>query len=129
MRRCLLDDLVAAARCLGRAHPSERDALARRLIAEAHAAHHYHRRFGRPHPRWGNGSLMTRALADSLAPEAPLCLASLATVASLVHHFRTANALRRVGLSEHPHLCYHDKHDIPNGRKNHGGNQGKDHGS
>lgn len=120
MRRCQLDDLVAAAGSLTRVRPAEREAMAQRLIAESHAAHHYHRRFGRPHPRWGNGSLMTRALADGSAAEAPLCLASLATIAMAVHRFRTGNALRRVGLSEQQHLCYPSSGGIPNSRQNHG---------
>ena len=59
MRRVLVGDLLALAAVL-RQQPDPD--LAARLLAEAHAAHRYFRRFGRPHPRWGNGSLMGRAL-------------------------------------------------------------------
>ena len=73
-------------------------------MAEAHAAHHYMRRFGRPHPRWGNGSLMTRALADG-ARGLPLCYASLAVMAVAVTRFRAVNLARRHGLFLLRDLC------------------------
>ena len=59
MRRVLVGDVLALAAVMHR-HPDP--ALAARLLAEAHAAHRYFRRFGRPHPQWGNGSLMGRTL-------------------------------------------------------------------
>ena len=31
------------------------------MLHEAHAAHLYYKRMGRPHKDWGNGSLMARA--------------------------------------------------------------------
>lgn len=98
MRRCMLDDLLAGAGRLSLVPPIMRPHLADRLLVEAHAAHHYMRRFGRPHPRWGNGSLMTRALADC-ADRLPLCYASLAVMAAAVAHFRAGNSLRGHGLS------------------------------
>jgi len=104
MRRCLLDDLVAGAGRLAFAPPLQRPGLAERLLAEAHAAHHYMRRFGRPHPRWGNGSLMTRALADCPG-RLPLCYASLAVMAAAVARFRAVNSLRGHGLSLPRDLC------------------------
>lgn len=63
MRRCLLGDLVAAATAVAAQAAMQQSAFAQRLICEADAAHRYHKRLGRPHPAWGNGSLMARALA------------------------------------------------------------------
>ncbi len=123
MRPCLVDDLLAGARRLALVPAPDRPALARRLLSEAHAAHHFMRRFGGPHPRWGNGSLMTRALADSGPHSAPLCLWSLATMARAVAEFRTENAARRHGLSPGPKLCYAEGLS----EEDHGGNQGKTH--
>ena len=105
MRRCMLDDLLAGAARLSVAPAEDRPALARRLLAEAHAAHHYMRRMGRPHPRWGNGSLMTRALADHTAKSLPMCLDSLAVMALAVTGFRRENAAFGHGLSHPDNLC------------------------
>lgn len=128
MRRCLLDDLLAAARCLALVPPQQRPDLARRLITEAHAAHHYHRHFARPHPRWGNGSLMTRALAGATARGDDLCLASLAVIAAAVDQFRKVNARRRLGLSDPEHLCYTAVSCTGKHGHGHGRNQGENHG-
>ena len=100
----MLDDLLAGAGRLSQAPPAQRPDLANRLLTEAHAAHHYMRRFGRPHPRWGNGSLMTRALADG-PRAAPLCYFSLAVMADAVARFRAANQVRRHGLFLRHDLC------------------------
>lgn len=64
MRLCLLDDLLCGARALALIAPQRRAAFAATLLDQAHAAHAYAKRFRRPHPRWGNGSLMARALAE-----------------------------------------------------------------
>ena len=101
----MLDDLLAGAGRLSRQPPSDRPDLARQLLAEAHAAHHYMRRTGRPHPRWGNGSLMARALSDGPRPCHPLCLASLAVMADAVATFRRENSVRGHGLSDGCDLC------------------------
>jgi serine O-acetyltransferase len=61
MRRVLLGDLLALAAYLA----SDPGADARARVAEAHAAHRYMRRFGRLHPLWGNGSLMSRLGPDA----------------------------------------------------------------
>lgn len=73
MRAVLVGDVWAAARAL-RALPGPARARAcRLLLQEADAAHRYHRRFGRAHPRWGTGSLMARAgQAGPLPPAPPL---------------------------------------------------------
>jgi serine O-acetyltransferase len=61
MRRVLLGDLLALAAYLA----SDPGADAGARMAEAHAAHRYLRRFGRLHPLWGNGSLMSRLGPDA----------------------------------------------------------------
>jgi len=94
----MLDDLLAGAQILARSAPACRDHLARKMLSEAHAAHHFMRRMGRPHPQWGNGSLMARAYCDGFVPSRPLCLLSLAVMALAVARFRDENALRRGGL-------------------------------
>lgn len=63
MRRILSTDLIAAAAVLAAAPLTARPRLAREMLAQSHAAHAYFKRFGRPHPFWGDGSLLTRALA------------------------------------------------------------------
>lgn len=61
MRTVLMGDIVAAARALLAIRPSARADFMDGLLAEAHAAHQFHKRKGKPHPIWGNGSLMARA--------------------------------------------------------------------
>lgn len=56
----LVADLVAVADLLAILPEAARAGAARRLVREAHAAHKYQRRFGRLHPAWGDGSLMSR---------------------------------------------------------------------
>lgn len=61
MRAVLIGDVIAAARALLAISPAARFALLERLLTEAHAAHKFYKRKHRPHPKWGNGSLMARA--------------------------------------------------------------------
>lgn len=95
----MLDDLLAGAKTLSQSAPEARPALATRLLYEAHAAHHYMRRMGKPHPRWGNGSLMARALCGGFWQTDALCMASLAVMAQAIVRFRAENAQRGHGLS------------------------------
>lgn len=89
MRLCLLDDLLAGARALSLCAPAARPQLANRLLYEAHSAHCYAKRFRAPHPRWGNGSLMARALADLPGGGAASpCYASIAVMAAAIARFR-----------------------------------------
>jgi hypothetical protein len=90
-------------------------------LHEAHAAHHFMRRFGVPHPRWGNGSLMARALGDAAPTGRPLCLQALAVMALAVAAFRQDAANRRHGLSPDIRLCYSG----PELGDDHGRNQSK----
>lgn len=66
MRRLLPGDLMFGAAYVAASGCSL--VVAARLVEEAHAAHSFSKRFGRPHPAWGSGSLMGRVLADG-APE------------------------------------------------------------
>ena len=84
MRRCLIGDLLAAASVIAAADPALMQISGARLIAEADAAHRYAKRHGRPHPRWGNGSLMARAMAEPLLLHADFsCLAYLAAFGAI----------------------------------------------
>lgn len=69
MRPVLQGDLVAAARYLLTQPDAARADGITRLVAQAHAADLYRKRFGRAHPRCGNGSLAARALMAPLPPE------------------------------------------------------------
>lgn len=88
MRRCLIGDITTAAAALSAAAPPDRPRLADRLLAEAHAAHAYAKRFAKPHPAWGNGSLMARALALLPCASAPADLAALTEILAAITRFR-----------------------------------------
>ena len=69
MRALLLGDIIAATRAL-MAMPDRDPAIEiRRMLDQAHAAHHYQKRKTVPHPDWGNGSLMARANRAVLVAE------------------------------------------------------------
>lgn len=96
MRRCLIGDLLAAADCVAGMAAADQPCHLARLLAEAHAAHCYARRFGRPHPRWGDRSLMARALAERpAAPRPSLDLAALAAVAISLLQFQRERRIAR----------------------------------
>lgn len=71
MRRVLLGDIMAAAVYVAGAPDGRRYARAQALIAQADAAHRYAKRFGRPHPIWGLGTLQALALAQTPSPAGP----------------------------------------------------------
>ncbi|TKD22320.1 hypothetical protein FBT96_06985 [Rhodobacter capsulatus] len=64
MRPILIDDLLIAARALTVVAAPERPARLAQWLREAHWADLYRKRLARAHPRWGNGSLMARALRE-----------------------------------------------------------------
>ena len=64
----MLADLSATAQLLARWPAAQRPAELDRLLMQTQAADRFSRRFGRPHPLWGNGSLLSRALADGCSP-------------------------------------------------------------
>lgn len=69
MRQITHGDLTAAARAIWPLPPEARDAAIASLLAKARAADAYRKRFGRAHPRWGNGSLAGAASIGPLPPE------------------------------------------------------------
>ncbi len=98
MRRVLLGDLVAAACCLAGAPQNSRAALASRLITEADAAHRYMKRFARPHPNWGTGSIETRANALKSGPNIGFDLGDTRILAALTLMSKTL-AQRKAALA------------------------------
>jgi hypothetical protein len=69
MRMLLLGDIVAAARALMAVPIDCRGSLLETMFQQANAAHDYHKRLFKPHPCWGNGSLMARANAEPQVAE------------------------------------------------------------
>jgi serine O-acetyltransferase len=69
MRALQMGDLIAVARVLILRERHEWRALVQMFLQQAHAAHAFHKRRRRPHPQWGNGSLMARANAEEFAPQ------------------------------------------------------------
>lgn len=64
MRTILLGDVISAARAMLKVQHHLRFGLLDTLIQQADAAHDYQKRLSKPHPLWGNGSLMARANAE-----------------------------------------------------------------
>ncbi|MGV8951955.1 MAG: hypothetical protein ACOH2M_12690 [Cypionkella sp.] len=97
MRRCLWGDLLAAADVVAVSDPLQRRQIAQVLLDQADAAHRYAKRFGRAHPLWGNGSLMSRAL---LVPhvhrpdQAAGDFAAIAVVANLLAQRKTQHGAK-----------------------------------
>lgn len=69
MRPVLLSDLTAVARALLRAPYAERQVLCARIIFEAEMADRFARRLRKPHPQWGNGTLIAASAQRALAAE------------------------------------------------------------
>ncbi len=69
MRPILHSDVTAAARALMAVPASERKGLCLRLLKEADWADRFTRRLGKPHPFWGNGTLLAAARQHPLKPE------------------------------------------------------------
>jgi hypothetical protein len=69
MRPVLHGDIVAVARVLYARPAGERGLVLKRLIQAADWADGFRRATGRMHPVWGDGSLMTVALAAKPPPE------------------------------------------------------------
>src|SRR5690606_36262901 len=91
MRPVTVTDLCAAARVLLALPDAQRTAGMAALIARAETADRHRQDTGRTHPAYGNGTLLSAALAhpsaDPAAPGAPEYLAclALATEAMLRH--------------------------------------------
>ena len=69
MRALQVGDLIAVARVLILRDQREWRALVQMFLQQAHAAHAFHKRRRRPHPHWGNGSLMARANVEVFAAQ------------------------------------------------------------
>ncbi|MEO1306550.1 MAG: hypothetical protein AAFV38_01100 [Pseudomonadota bacterium] len=61
MRPVVFTDVAFAARALMALPPDQRAHRAARLVRQAAVADRYRRRFGKAHPAWGNGSLLSAA--------------------------------------------------------------------
>lgn len=90
MRRCFAGDLMTVAEALSALPEALRRRAVQRFLDEAHAAHHYAKRFAKPHPHWGNGSLLTRVLAEP-SPDPDWSLVAL--VATALAEFRNRTYL------------------------------------
>jgi len=62
-------DVVAAARVLRELPPNDRPSALKRMVQHAEYADRHRLATGRLHPFWGDGSLMTVALAANPGPE------------------------------------------------------------
>lgn len=60
MRTILIGDIIAAARAILVLPAAEQGCFLHVMLGQAHAAHLFHKHKKRPHPKWGNGSLMAR---------------------------------------------------------------------
>ncbi|MEM1388338.1 MAG: hypothetical protein AAF748_14725 [Pseudomonadota bacterium] len=69
MRALTHCDAVCAARAIYLLEPDAQEAALLRMARAASWAARFRRRFRRPHPYWGDGSLMTVALAGNPPPE------------------------------------------------------------
>lgn len=96
MRQVLLGDILAAARALALIDPPARQPHLNLWLDQAHAAHKYMKRYARPHPTWGLGSIEGRVGAYARAPlnlADPTLLTALAFVAQTLTARRKSLAL------------------------------------
>ena len=97
MRTITHGDVTAVARAIHALPTEAQRHIVLRFLERAHAADLFRKRLGRPHPFWGNGSLMAAVLSDGcIRPEPFLSdtpyLEALALVIDTVLDWR-----RRVG--------------------------------
>lgn len=117
MQYLLIGDILALAGALQEVAPHQRRALAERLLDEAHAAHKMRRRLGRPHPVWGGGTLMARAMAfSSQAMARAICgdyLSAVVTATEAVRAWKSQDARGIASvlgvLFERDSSCYPDR--------------------
>lgn len=126
MRRVMHGDVVAAARALRALAPQDRPRAIARMIMEAEAADRYRKRFGRAHPLFGTGALMSAAARHPRPPEPDLgdvdyldCLH--AVFAALIDRGagRKISGLRHDNVSCHAYLCL----NAAQGGSGHGGEE------
>jgi len=84
MRPITQGDVCAAARVVLRARPGQRERAAQHLVECAQIADLHRQTTGRHHPRYGNGTLLSAALAHDMTPATSVSevdlLAAMATV-------------------------------------------------
>lgn len=68
MRAVHLADIEVAARALAVVAPPDRQNRLLELMKNAHLADKVRKKFGKSHPEFGNGTLMSAALKGPLAP-------------------------------------------------------------
>ncbi len=69
MREVYFSDVAAAARVLLLVPVSRRNDVCTQMLKEADWADKFTRRLKKPHPQWGNGTLMATARLRKMAPE------------------------------------------------------------
>ena len=67
MRAIFHSDVMALARVLAQVPEPRRARLCERLIEQTDCADRYMRRLGKPHPDWGNGTLLSRVCSLPMA--------------------------------------------------------------
>lgn len=72
MRPLHLADIETAARVLMRVAPDARGEVMSELIARTNKADRFRQTHGRPHPKWGQGTLLSCAAREPMAPRPPL---------------------------------------------------------
>lgn len=86
MRPALHGDAVAAARVLVTVPETARAGTLAQMLARADAADAYRKRFGRAHPQWGSGTLMSLAQRGAvLRPEPDLGQSAYCRCLALVY--------------------------------------------
>ena len=100
-------DLAATAHLLARWPAADRPALLDRLLSQAQAADCFCRRFHRPHPLWGDGSLLSRTLADTVPSrfEDDDYWASLGLVVLAISNRKRAARQSALGLCDARPIC------------------------
>ena len=72
MRPVMHGDVTALARALMSVPADMRNQLCNLILSQTHSADCYRKRFNKPHPDWGNGSLMAMARGMGLQAEPEL---------------------------------------------------------
>jgi hypothetical protein len=98
MRQIMIGDVIGVARIAHRLPHGQRAAAIAMLLHRAHSADKAVKRTGRPHRRWGNGSLLA-ASASTGTPE-PFCsepeyLEALIETLSQILHWKSEQSQRR----------------------------------
>jgi hypothetical protein len=69
MRQIMIGDIIAVARSVLGQQSADRAGTVQALLDHAHIADKVMKRLGRPHPLWGNGSLLAACAAHPKPPE------------------------------------------------------------